>query len=37
MCVFRLSDVDELVEKNAEGEAYHSCRVIQYCNSGVIH
>lgn len=36
MCAFRHSDADGPAEKDAEGEAYHSGRVIQYCNSGVI-
>lgn len=32
MYPFRHSDADRPVEKDAGGEAYHSGRVIQYCN-----
>lgn len=35
MGTFRHSDVSGFVEKNAEVEAYHSGRIIQYSDSGV--
>lgn len=37
MGTFRHSDVNGFVEKNAEVEAYHSGRIIQYSDSGVNH
>lgn len=37
MDAFRHNDVNGFVEKNAEDEAYHSGRVIQYSDSGVNH
>lgn len=31
-CILSDTDADGPIEKDAGGEAYHSSRVIQYCN-----